>query len=218
MSRGHQPDSVRQLFMALWGLGTLILLFVVILLVSHLMKSGQDPFDAVRPRAAVPTAATAPRAVTSLGQRSVQLYFADAEGKALAAEERAIEFSDSTQENCRNTLNLLLAGPQSESLGAVFPAQVPLRALYLQESGELVLDFSRDLISAGARLKSASFESLLVYAIVNTLTQPSLQAKGGLPVRQVRFLFEGAPPQEGFPAHIDLSAPIRPDSTWLAAK
>lgn len=217
MSRGNQPDSVRQLFMALWGLGTLILLFVVLLLVGNLMKTGQDPFDAIRPREKAATAPTAPRVAASLGQRPIKLYFADAEGKTLEAEERAVDFSDSTQENCRHALDQLIAGPQGGARSAVFPAQVALRAVYLLDSGELVLDFSRDLISAGARFKSATFEALLVYAVVNTLTQPTLQAKGGLPVRQVRFLFEGAPPQEGFPAHLDLSAPVRPDATWLAA-
>ena len=217
MSRGHQPDSVRQLFMALWGLGTLILLFVVILLVGNMMKSGQDPFDAIRPiEPKTQTAQTIPRTVASLGQRAIQLYFADAEGRTLIPEERVIEFSDSTQENCRRALELLIAGPQDATRAAVFPAQVPLRALYLQESGELVLDFPHELISAGARLKSASFEALLVCAAVNTLTQPALQAKGGLPVRQVRFLFEGTAPQEGFPAHLDLSAPIRPEAAWVS--
>jgi len=219
MSRGQNPDSVRQLFMALWGLGTLILLFVVILLVGNMMKSGQDPFDAIRPKesAATAPAPTAPRAVASLGQRAVTLYFADAEGKALVAEEHAIDFSDSTQENCRRALDLLIKGPKDSTHAVVFPAQVPLRALFLQENGELVLDFSHELISAGARLKSASFESLLVYSVVNTLTQPALQPKGGLAVRQVRFLFEGTAPQEGFPAHLDLSAPVRPDAGWISA-
>ena len=127
-----------------------------------------------------------------------------------------MEFSDSTQENCRAALALLIAGPEKNNT-PIFPPQVQLRALYLPDNGELVLDFSRDLIASGARFKSASFESLLVYGVVNTLCQPALQAKGGATVRQVRFLFEGAPPQEGFPAHIDLGGPIRPDETWLAA-
>lgn len=218
MARSNSPDAVRQLFMALWGLGTLVLLFVVILLVGQMLKNGQDPFDTLRPRESKNNAATtaAPRAATPMGQHPVKLFFANGEASALVAEERVMEFSDSTQENCRRALALLMGAPQ-DGHSAIFPAQVQLRALYLLESGELVIDFSRDLISAGARFKSAAFESLLVYGVVNTLTQPPLQAKGSLPVRQVRFLFEGAPPQDGFPAHLDLSAPVRPDEHWLAA-
>lgn len=215
MGRAAQTDAVGQLFRALWGLGTLILLFVVILLVGQMMKDGRDPFDAVRPRETKPSAASAARAATPMGKHPVRLYFADGEGKALVAEERVMEFSDATQENCRNALALLMGGPEG-SHTAIFPQQSQLRALYLLDSGELVLDFSRELIASGARFKSASFESLLVYGVVNTLCQPGLQAKGGAPVRQVRFLFEGAPPQEGFPAHIDLTAPVRPDSAWIA--
>lgn len=217
MSRPNSPDAVRQLFIALWGLGTLILLFTVILLIGQLMKDGRDPLDMVRPRntESANAAATARNAV-SMGKRAVRLYFADGEGRALVSEEREIESSDSTQENCRRALDALMAGPQSGGT-PIFPAAVQLRALYLLDSGELVLDFSRELIAAGGRFKSASFEALLVYGVVNTLCQPPLQAKGGTPVRQVRFLFEGAPPQEGFPAHLDLSAALQPDTSWVAA-
>ena len=218
MSRGQQPDAVRQLFMALWGLGTLILLFVVILLVGQMMKNGQDPFDTLRTKQspAQASAANAAKPVTTVGQHPIQLYFADGEGRLLAPEERVMDFSDSSQENCRRALSLLMAGPQGTDHTAIFPAQVQLRALYLMDSGELVIDFSRELISRGTPFKSASFEGLLVYGVVNTLTQQALQAKGSPPVREVRFLFEGSPPQDGFPAHIDLSAPLRPDNHWLA--
>lgn len=217
MARNTQNDAVGQLFRALWGLGTLILLFVVILLVGQMMKDGRDPFDVVRPRESKAENVSPARAATPMGQHPVRLYFADGEARALVPEERVMGFSDSTQENCRNALSLLLSGSEKGNT-AIFPPQVQLRALYLLESGELVLDFSRDLIASGARFKSASFESLLVYGVVNTLCQPSLQAKGGAPVRQVRFLFEGAPPQEGFPAHIDLTVPVRPNNAWLAAQ
>lgn len=215
MGRSTQTDAVGQLFRALWGLGTLILLFVVILLVGQMMKDGRDPFDAVRPRETTPSASAPARAATPMGKHPVRLYFADGEAKALVPEDRVMDFSDATQENCRNALALLMAGPEGNHT-PIFPPQSQLRALYLLDSGELVLDFSRDLIASGARFKSASFESLLVFGVVNTVCQPTLQAKGGTPVRQVRFLFEGAPPQEGFPAHIDLTAPVRPDNAWLA--
>ena len=176
MPRSSQPDAVRQFFMAVWGLGTLVLLFVVVLLVGQLMKNGQDPFDPLRAKQSKNAPAPAAKTATPMGQHPVRLFFGDGEGRALAPEERVMDFSDSTQENCRRALALLITGPQPEHT-AIFPAQVQLRALYLLDSGELVLDFSRDLLSAGARLKSASFEALLVYGVVNTLTQPALQAK-----------------------------------------
>lgn len=215
MPRETQNDAVRQLFMAVWGLGTVVLLFVVILLVGQMMKTGQDPFDPIREKRSPEAQQAAPRTTASMGQHPVQLYFGDGEGRSLVVEERVMDFSDSTQENCRQALNLLMAGAGNGHT-SIFPAQVRLNALYLLESGELVLDFSRDLIAAGSRFKSASFESLLVYGVVNTLTQKSLQAKGSPPVREVRFLFEGSPPQEGFPAHIDLKYPVQPDTAWFA--
>ncbi|MDQ1257124.1 MAG: hypothetical protein QG656_1726, partial [Candidatus Hydrogenedentes bacterium] len=146
----------------------------------------------------------------------VLLFFSDAQGNQLIAEPRRIEFTDSTAENCRNALNALIAGPQET--GTVWPVVSPgvkVQALYLLEGGELVIDFSRELFEEHKNVQSASFEALLVYGIVQTLTQDAVKGPKDQAVSRVRFLMEGAPPP--FPAHLDVSSPIAPDRRWVAA-
>jgi len=109
----------------------------------------------------------------------------------------------------------LIQGPR-DILTPILPAATKIRALYLLDSGELVIDFSRELQSEHARFKSASLESLMIYGVVNTLMQSVLQSKTDPPIRQVRFLVEGSPPQEVFPSHIDLSEPVKADPRWSA--
>jgi len=216
MSPAPRRDILRELLLAVWGLGTMVLLFIVVLLVAQMMKEGRDPMDGLRPKAAPTAERTGARTSVALGQRTVQLYFADPAGVQLIPEARSLNASDSVEENCREALAALIAGPQSGG-SPVLPSAAKVRALFLLENGELVVDFSRDLISAGARTQSATSEALMVYAIATTLTQEALQVKGGTRVSQVRFLFEGAAPQEGFPAHLNLSGPVRPDQKWLEA-
>jgi hypothetical protein len=216
MASPWKTDIVRTFFLSLWGLLTLVLLFLVMLLVNEMLKSGQDPLDSLR---ATPEAASAPqpaRPATALGQRDVQLFFADADGRFLAPQSLPIEITDSTVENCRNALNALMLGPKETGSPCISPA-VQVRALYLLDGGELVLDFSREFISEHVRVKSATVESLLVQGVVATVSQGPLQSKGEPAVRKVRFLVEGSAPPESFPAHIDLSDAIEPDSLWQSA-
>lgn len=60
-------------------------------------------------------------------------------------------------------------------------------------------------------------EALMAFGIVNTMMQPQLQGEDGMTVKQVRFLFDGAVPQELFPAHIDLGDPLVQDKRWVQA-
>jgi germination protein M len=188
------------------------------LLVNELLKSGHSV--SVSTPAAPATDTIAPKLQgqneQNLVSHEVTLYFGSADGRTLTPEKRSMEYSDSTVENCRRALKALIAGPR-EAPAPILPGSTQIRALYLLDTGELVVDFSREIISDQIRLKSASLESLLVYGVVNTLAQEALQTKKQAPVRKVRFLFEGAPPQESFPAHIDLTDPIVPDPRWTLA-
>lgn len=215
MGSPWKTDIVRNFALSLWGLLTLVLLFTVLLLFNEMLKSGQDPLDSLR---AAPESTARPqtaRPATTVGEREVQLFYADASGRQLAPQSRVLEFTDSTVENCRRVLDALILGP-AEGAGAILSPAVRVRAVYLLDSGELVLDFSREFLSEQTRLKSASLESLLVQGIVNTLTQGALQTKGEPAVRRVRFLVEGSAPPDSFPAHIDLTEAIEPDSLWIA--
>jgi hypothetical protein len=216
MASPWKVDIVRGFLLSVWGLITLVLLFLVLLLGNEMLKNGQDPLGSLRtPEQAAAPAPQAARPAVALGQREVQLFFADANASYLQPQSVAIDFTDSTVENCRNALKALILGPRNGGAPVIAPS-VQVRALYLLDDGELVVDLSREFISEHARIKSASLESLLVQGVVNTMAQGALQTKGEAAVRRVRFLVEGSTPTEGFPAHIDLSEAIEPDSLWLA--
>ena len=72
-----------------------------------------------------------------------------------------------------------------------------MRGIYLLEDGELVVDFSGEIVSEHLRFSSAAMECLMIYGVVNTLTQDALRGPEDLPVRRVRFLFEGRPARGG---------------------
>ena len=179
-----------------------------------MVQAGQTPLASLR----VPersAASPAPREDAPLGTREIILYFAAADGSALAPESTVLEYTNSTVENCRRALNALIAGPR-DILVRVLPPSARIRALYLRDNGELVVDFSRELQTDAARFRSATHESLLFYAVVNTVTQPALRSETDPAVSSVRFLIEGAPPTDVFPAHLDLRQPLVPDPAWIA--
>jgi len=210
-------DVVKSFFNAIWALGTVILFFCVVLLANELVKMGEDPVGALLP---TPQGAAAPppleRPTTMLGEKDVALYFGSPDGRDLMAETHSLEFSDSTVENCRIALERLVEGPRG-SLTPILPANTRVRAIYLLDHGELVVDLSREVISEFARLRSASLESLMVYGVVNTVAQPALAGKNEPAVRSVRLLLEGQAPQEAFPAHMNVSEPLEPDRTRVVA-
>lgn len=208
-------DVLSRFALAVWGLFTLILLFSVILLVNQMIQQGEDPLDSLRTATGEPQAPAPPSGearVASFGEREFPLYFAAPDGTGLRAARGSIEFTESTIENCRHALAALAAGP-GEGFTPVMPPETTVRALYLIEGGELVVDFSRELLTPQA--KSAGMEALFVYSVVQTLTQPALLAEGAPPIQRVRFLVEGAAPPESFPAHFDLSTPVAPDRRWI---
>ena len=204
----------RGFLLSVWAMFTLMLLFTVVFLVSEMVKQGQNPIDMLRAEAPASSGDT-PRPRTSvMGSRDVVLYFAREDGLGLAPEERRMTLAPSTVENCRRALKLLCDGPSRGNVG-VLPANSTVRALYLLDDGELAVDFSSDIQPDSALERSVTLEALLVYSVVNTLTQAELRGESGPEVRRVRFLIDGSPPQENFPAHFDLSSPIGPDMAWV---
>jgi len=215
MNEADRRGILKKLGVAVWALFTLVLVFCVVLLTREIVQEGGNPFESFQAPAAGPAETPAPARENTMGAaQNVPLYFASADGRILIPETCRLDIGDSTVENCRQALQKLIAGPHNP-LTPVLPPSVKVRALYLLPEGELVVDFSGEILSEQMRFKSASLEALMAYAVVNTLTQPGLQAKQDPPVRSVRFLFEGAPPQEAFPAHVDLDAPLAPDPRWI---
>ncbi|HIO70102.1 MAG TPA: hypothetical protein EYG58_06095 [Nitrospirales bacterium] len=119
-----------------------------------------------------------------------------------------LQLTPSTVENCRTAISYLIDGPYLPALAPILSNKTRIRAMYLMENGELIVDFSRDL-EAG-HIKSASAEMLMVDGVVKTLVQLALKGQNDLSVKSVRFLFEGSAYQQSFPTHIDLTDPVRP--------
>jgi len=168
------------------------------------------------PGAAAQENLPAPLEADAAPTHDITLYFSDAEGRQLVPERRAIRGSEYTVENCRQALQALIDGP-AQGTRAILPKETRVRGLYLLPTGELVIDFPVDLDLEMRKARSAAAEALLVYGIVNTLTQPDLQGPKDPAVTAVRFLIGGSPAGENFPEHLDVSAPIAPDPSWLAA-
>ncbi|MBI5092174.1 MAG: GerMN domain-containing protein [Candidatus Hydrogenedentes bacterium] len=215
MNPERRRDAVRRALTALWAMGTVVLVLVIVLLVYTMIEQGQNPLaltDKIKPPpAADHSTDPAPRQRT----KEIKLFFAAPDGRQLLPEPRSIEFSDGTVDNCRRAIEALIQGPSApDTFSPILPAESKVRALYTLENGELVIDFSQSQMKQQKSLSSAAAEALLVYGIVNTVTQPALQGSAGTVVKAVRFLFEGFAPPESFPGHVDLAAPVTPDPSW----
>ena len=211
MGQTPNPSFFRKAGLAAWAMFTLILLFCVLLLANELMKSGKNPLDIseIEKAASVETQGPA----TSSKLQLTSIFVVSADGSKLVPEQRSIPFGEFSVDNCRAALDELKKPTQGGSTFSVLPQSAEYNALYLLPGGELVIDFASSLQVGVA--KSAGAECLMVYGVVNTLTQDSLNGARGEDVRSVRFLIDGAAPRDTFPAHLDLSRPIAPDAQWI---
>ena len=219
MKSDRKSFIIRKFGLILWAWATLILCFVLVLLVNQMIAEGRDPLAALQrePDRLPEQAEQMQSSGASLGTREIALYFTTDQGHVLATESTLIEYSPRTVDNCRRAMHSLIAGPKQEYLLPLMPEQTTIRGMYLRNNGELVLDLSTEMLLAHHRPRSTEMEALMVFGIVNTMMQQQLQGEDGLAVRQVRFLFDGAAPQEIFPAHIDLSEPLVQDRRWVQA-
>lgn len=206
----NQPTErnrvLRKLFFAGWGMLTLVLLFSIAFLVNALVQRGVGTVDLSNLEP--PALTTEPRPGTASETREIRLYFADPNDVRLVSERRRIEFGEYTVDNCRQVLEALIQGPRG-LLAPVISPTTHIRGMYLRKDGELVLDLSRD-VETGL-IGSVSAELLMFQSIATSLTQPDLKGDKEPAVRRIRFLFEGSPPQDSFPKHIELTDSITAD-------
>lgn len=217
MSRNFRLSVMQKFVLSLWAMGTLVLLFVVVLLVREIAANGRDPIGAFELTEEEQAQRAPASRTTSVGTREVLLYFSAPDGRSLVTEKRVLAFSNSTVENCKTVLTALIEGPQTGS-SPILPNTVKVKSLFLLEGGEMVINFSRELQSEHARFSSATLESLMVQGIVQTVAQSAVHEGEAPRISRVRFLIEDAPPSEAFPAHIDLAEPVAPDAQWLTAQ
>jgi len=215
MDDSRTGTVVRAGLFTLWGLATLILVACLGLLLYGRMEQGDTPLEISFSNSSQRDASAPIATESATTPREVPIYFADHQGMGLESELRRVDFGEDTVENCRRALQILIAGPRGE-LTPVVPTSTVIRGIYTLEGGELVIDFSRDMEST--HVKTASAELLMVRAIVATVVQPRLRGDGDGPLRRVRFLFEGSPPQDMFPAHIDLTDPVSFQREWIAER
>ncbi len=205
-SRQARPkDVMRAAFYSMWGVLTLVLLFGVVYLFVRL---GQRERDLEVAASSGHTVGSIREDVPLANRPLVRLYFAHPAELRLMAEDRPLALTDATLENCRVAIRALIEGP-SEGAAPALPPGTHFRAMYHLDSGELVVDFARD-VDAPA-LHSASAEWLMIQSLAHTLTHSELQGANDRPVTSVRLLYEGSPAEEGFPGHIHLAGPVRPD-------
>ncbi len=98
--------------------------------------------------------------------KAVLLYFVDATGNKLVAEERMIPKVEGI---ARAAMNELIKGPALLGLQSVIPTSTVLLDINVRPEGLAIVDFSADLIEDMPI--SANAEKLVVYSIVNTLCQ-----------------------------------------------
>jgi hypothetical protein len=208
----ERQQFFKQALLVAWGMFTLVLIFSIVFLVAQMISQGKSPLDvAILEEGGLPPREPPPG--SAVGTIDATLYFASSDGRLLVPETRHVEYTGSTVENCRNVLAALIDGPR-DILHPIVSRSAKVRGVYLLAGGELVVDFSHEVELDHPR--SASAEALLVYGVVNSLTQEKIAGPQDVPVKKVRFLFAGSPPTESFPAHIDLSESIAPDPQWIA--
>jgi hypothetical protein len=198
-----------RLFLTVWGMITLILIVCIGFLVVEMRQQGYTISPLTKRTASTPYVSGNDSNKTI---QQVNLYFGDLEKNGLVGEERSLELSDDTVTNCRIVLEAIIQGPQ-QPMAPVLNTGVRIRGVYLEESGNLVVDFSREIELE--RNSSPTSDWLMVQSLVNSIVQESIVGVGSNRVRSLRILVEGAVPYDNFPYHIDVSDAIKPEKKIL---
>lgn len=98
----------------------------------------------------------------------VSLYFKNIETNSLVPESVCIDVKELTENPYKKLLDLLLSGPSSEKLECPLPENTRINNAYL--NGDTVyVDFSSEFTDNAP--SGVEEESLIVYSVVNTLTE-----------------------------------------------
>ena len=136
------------------------------------------------------------------------LFYGSLDGQALVALRREVPLAEGVRAQGAQILRAQLAAAPAP-LVSVIPKGSSLRAFYVTNRGEAVVDLSRDVTvnHPGGSL----LESLTVYALVNAVT-------ANLPgVQRVQLLIDGQQ-VETIAGHIDVSRPLERDMTLVREK
>jgi spore germination protein GerM len=143
-------------------------------------------------------------------KRAVHLYFGDASGQQLIAEQRVLMPAGDDVSLSRELIEALIEGPRRAGTRTL-PKGAVLRALYILSdgfagNGMAVVDF--DAESFRDHPGGVEAEMLSIYSLVNTL------AFNIDSIRQVMILIGGREAAT-LAGHVDLSRPFRADMMWV---
>jgi spore germination protein GerM len=164
-----------------------------------------DPVDAeTLDPAAARAASPSPEAQRTI---KVKLFFESLETRGLALEERVVPLSSDLSSQVRTLVEELAKG-STIGLGSTLSGTSKVLEVFVTASGVAYVDLSkeaRDGMTGGSDEEQAT-----VYSIVDSITAsfPSIS--------RVQILIENEPALT-LAGHIDLSRPLRPDMTLLAA-
>lgn len=98
----------------------------------------------------------------------VSIYFKNIETNTLVPESICIDVKELSENPYMKLLNLLLAGPTNDKLESPLPEGTKINKAYLK-GNTVYVDFSNEFITNAPT--GVEEESLIVYSIVNTLTE-----------------------------------------------
>lgn len=162
--------------------------------------------DEPRSAGAVGGAEASPRAEA---QRtiSVKLFFESTESPGLSSEDRTIPFASDLAGQIRTVVEELVKGPKTP-LAPTLPPDTKVLEVFVTGRGVAYVDLSKQ----GFQTLAGGSDSELrtVYSVVNSITTnfPS--------ITRVQILLDDHP-AETLAGHVDLSRPLPPDMTLLAA-
>jgi spore germination protein GerM len=176
---------------------SLAVLFLVVLAVAGAFALLWWYFQ---PREEEHAARSASELAVPRGTRSVTLFFAAPSGDSLIAEPRQILETERVTETVAALITELGRGPTDPKSLPVFPRKVAVRHVFLDEAGEVYVDFSPEFVRGFAG--GSSSEYLLLTALVRTLSW-------NLPtVSAVTLTVEGRP-LASLGGHFALEGPLR---------
>ena len=192
--------------------GLVSLLAAVTLTAPRWARLLTRPVAGTEEEAAEPSATGAPRKEeegTGVAERKInaKLFFQSADRRGLVIEERPVAFSTDLSRQLRSVVEELVRGSKI-GLGSTLAPETKVLDVFITPRGIAYVDLSKEAVAGHPGGSEA--ELMTVYSVVNSLTT-SFPA-----VKRVQILVEDRP-AETLAGHIDLTRPLLPDMTVLAA-
>ena len=171
-----------------------------ILVVLLIGAAGMLLFWPRAPRAPQPDATQDDVARPTAAERSLQLYFADADAQGLVAEKRMMRLGGALEDNVEAAVNALVAGPGEHEHASVLPSEARLlQTYYTDATRTLFLDFNSALVTKHPGGSTAEY--LTLSALVRTVGANFPE------VTRLQILVDGQA-IDTLAGHFDISKPI----------